>query len=204
MLENLRKMIQGPQLPVRPQGRMSRDQQAQYSRSFNEAKRKRNKFLVSRRRVVTGIAGVAAVGTTAVVFGPKVVESLLPYEEPPEFDGSVEQTKLLLERWNWEVGSNKDRLVDYAPKITKLASAYFSTQMQEIYPDKKTKYAQRLDNRIRIASSEEIEKEEPCEKEDSGVPGYVDPNTDKIIFRQIDLKVINLINLRILQKHFFL
>lgn len=203
MLEKFRTFIHGPSLPQRPQGRMNLEQRVSFDRSIQAAKARRTKFFHIRRKILIGTGAALGLTASAVVFGPQIIEPLLPYDEPQEYDGSIEQTRFLIDRWNKKVGENSDSFNEYAPKITRLASAYFSRQMQDIYPEKKNEHATSLEDKTTILSLEEYNQQNTCDEE-LPEPGYVDPNTQNIIFVPQALKIEELRHPSNVAKTFFL
>lgn len=174
--ESIQNLITGPKLPSRPQGRMGRDENKSYQNELQAAQLKRVEFFRRRRRFLIGLGATAGFASIAKVFEPQLISLLQDTES--EFDGSIEQTKDLLDQWNQQVGKSPDRLISLAPKVARLASTYYVQQMQLIYPDSLEKYDQAdLIGKTHIVSSEDYQ-ELTCY--DSGEFAGVIPTTGDI------------------------
>lgn len=83
-----------------------------------------------------------------------------PTEKPLVFSGERRETKELLMQWAREANNKPDKIEKYLPKIANLAIAYFSHEMSDMFPDRKSQYEpSRYKDKIEFLSRESFFKE---------------------------------------------
>lgn len=142
--------------------------QAGSARHENEPKNPaRRKFLI----------GLGAIGVLVLLrYGaPKIIDFISP-DNSEEPSGEINEVKYYLRQWEDEVGSDKSKLEKKLPQIARLAAAYFSVQMMEMFPERKADYdKENFKDKVIFMDKNSFE-----EKKRTGSCGVEDPSDTDI------------------------
>ncbi len=170
-----------------PRGRLTSAQQAEYRRQLQTAHYVRREMSRRRFMVVTsgGLAAAGAAAGAGVGLGLfHGAENGIPQEIEP-YSGEIEETKAFLDKWNQEVGADANKLEIFTPAIAHLATAYFSKQMSEMFPERAEQYKkENFASTFRFYSnSAKFDRENSCVAEENlAFPAIADPITGVIHF----------------------
>lgn len=183
----VRDAFRPPVLPERPAEILNKQARRAFDREVTAVQKQRD-VLSGRRRLIFGGSAAAAVASTVLaVGGPRAVELIFRQENvsiPEEFSGELEETRSVLALFDKEIGKDPRKLEKHLPQVVKLATAYFSKQMGEIFPERRNDYdKERFKDRFNFVSESELilrRKEWVCDTSGREILATADPLSGRI------------------------
>lgn len=134
-------------------------QQAQ----IDQAEKISRRLFLRKASLATGSALIAAGSIAEIAIQILAHQPDEPANPLETYTGDVNQTQSLILQWDSEVGADLTKFINYAPRISNLATSYFSNQMSSEFPDLADRYqVDELRGRFRFYSPSAYQRAAGC------------------------------------------